>query len=65
MRSSTTVARPRERLAQHLAAEHLRAADVPALAAEQIDLQLLELEQLSRSAMRWSTAASRSRVSRT
>ena len=31
-------------LAQHLAAEHLRAADVLALTAEKIDLEGLELE---------------------
>ena len=34
-----------ERLAEHLAAEYLRAADVAALAAEQIDLQPLQLQQ--------------------
>ena len=33
-----------ERLAEHLAAEHLRAADVAALAAEQVDLERLQLE---------------------
>ena len=33
-----------ERLAEHLSAEDLRAADVSALAAEKIDLQPLELE---------------------
>jgi hypothetical protein len=32
-------------LTQHLAAEHLRAADVAALAAKQIQLELFELEQ--------------------
>jgi len=32
-------------LPQHLPAEHLRGADVTALAAEQVDLELLELEQ--------------------
>ena len=36
----------RQRLAQHLAAENLRAADVAALTAEQVVLQLLQLQQL-------------------
>ncbi len=34
-----------ERLAEHLPAENLRAADVTALAAKQVHLELLELEQ--------------------
>ena len=38
-------ARSDERLPQHLAAEHLRAADVTTLAAEQVDLDALELEK--------------------
>ena len=38
-------ARRHERLPEHLAAEHLRAADVAALAAEQVELDALELEQ--------------------
>ena len=33
-------------LSQHLAAEHLRTADVTALAAKQIDLELFELEEI-------------------
>ncbi len=33
-------------LRQYLAAEHPRGSDVTALAAEQIDLQLLQAEQL-------------------
>jgi hypothetical protein len=36
----------RQRLPEHLAAEHLRTADIATRAAEQIDLELLELEQL-------------------
>src|SRR6185437_1165319 len=36
----------RQRLAEHLAAEHLRAADVAALAPEEIHLEGLELQQL-------------------
>ncbi len=35
-----------ERLAEHLAAEHLRAADVAALAAKQVHLERLQLELL-------------------
>ena len=47
MRPSITVADAApQRLAQHLAAEHLRAADVLTLPAEKIDLELLELEHL-------------------
>ena len=38
--------RRHQRLAEHLPAEHLRRTDVAALAAEQIHLQRLELEQL-------------------
>jgi hypothetical protein len=38
-------ARRDQRLPEHLAAEHLRAADVAALAAEQVELDALELEQ--------------------
>ena len=38
--------RRHQRLAQHLAAENLRAADVAALAAEQVDLEALERELL-------------------
>jgi hypothetical protein len=38
-----------KRLAQHLAAEHLRAADVAALAAKQIQLEPLERHDLDRS----------------
>ena len=34
-----------ERLAEHLSTEYLRAADVAALAAEQVHLETLELEQ--------------------
>src|SRR6267142_110073 len=34
-----------QRLPQHLPAKHLRTADVAARAAEQIDLELLELEE--------------------
>ena len=34
-----------QRLAEHLSAEHLRAADVAALAAEQVLLEPLEVEQ--------------------
>ncbi len=34
-----------EGLPQHLPAEHLRSPDVAARAAEQVDLELLELEQ--------------------
>ncbi len=34
-----------QRLAQHLAAEHLRAADVAAHAAEQVDLEPFEFQQ--------------------
>ena len=36
----------RQCLAEHLAAEHLRTADVAARAAEQVELEPLELEQL-------------------
>jgi hypothetical protein len=36
----------RQRLSEHLPAEDLRAADVAALAAEQVVLEPLELEQL-------------------
>ena len=38
-------ARRLQRLAEHLSAEHLRAADVATLAAEQVLLEPLELEQ--------------------
>ena len=37
-------ARGHERLPEHLSAEHLRTADVAALAAEQVHLEPLELE---------------------
>src|SRR6266852_3796092 len=33
-------------LSQHLAAKHLRAADIAAFTAKQVDLQLLELEEI-------------------
>ena len=39
-------ARGHQRLPEHLPAEHLRTADVAALAAEQVDLEPLEIEQL-------------------
>jgi hypothetical protein len=35
-----------ERLTQHLTAEHLRAADIPAFAPKEIDLEAFELEQI-------------------
>jgi hypothetical protein len=38
--------RRHQRLAQHLAAEHLRAARVAAFAAKQVQLESLELELL-------------------
>jgi hypothetical protein len=37
--------RSHQPLAQHLATEHLRRADVPALAAEEVLLEALEVEQ--------------------
>ena len=39
-------ARRLQRLAEHLPAEHLRAAGVAALAAKQVDLEPFELELL-------------------
>jgi hypothetical protein len=38
--------RRRQRLPEHLAAEYLRAADVPAVTAEDVVLDTLELEQM-------------------
>jgi hypothetical protein len=38
-------ARRHESLAEHLSTEHLRAADIATLAAEQVHLETLELEQ--------------------
>ena len=44
--SSMVALRRLQRLAQHLPAEHLRAAGVAALAAKQVDLEPFELELL-------------------